>query len=149
MHKSSHFREVVRPWRAGVAALCLLLPTVSMGEVLGSVDVKRTGDEAVIRVHFNLSVHYLRHFPTTSTDAFRIFVYMNPQEQQDAQDQDREYRKSPSKSQVPPFTITYLARESSLLVEFKRPLKFSVADGKHGRSIVITLHNLGKRPSAK
>ena len=138
-----------RTLRTGLLALCLLLPTLSRAEVLGNLDVKLAGDKAEISVKFNLVVRYLRHSPTTETDTVRISILANPLDLSKFQDQDREYRKSPPKSQVTPFTVTYLARDSSLLIKFKRPVTFNVEGGDDQRSIHIIVNRPAPKSAAK
>lgn len=131
--------------RVALLAMSLLGAALANAEVLDNVDVSTIGDKAEITIKFSLVVRYLRHSPAAEGDTLRIFVLKNPLDQQAQQDLDREYRKSPPKSQVPPFTVTYIRQDSSILVKFKKAVSYTVEGGKDQRSIKITVNSVAAK----
>lgn len=122
-----------------MAALGLLISLFGFAsvhaEVIDQIDIKQTGDQAEIQLHFITPIQYKRHLILKNGD-IRIYVTLL-----DIQSDDSrlvwEKKDSPPSDIVPPFTVTYPELDSSLTLSFGKVIKCRVRPGSDGRSLSI------------
>lgn len=122
-------------------AATLLLAGIAVSpvnaQVIDSIEINQTGDEAEIQIQFISRVQYVRQAPLKNGD---IRLYFNLRDV-DASDPRLipETKKSPRSDLVPPFTITYPELDGSLTLRFGKVKmwNYKVRPGNDGRSLSI------------
>lgn len=105
-----------------------------------SLESQDSGVVATIRL--TGAVRYLSHFPASHGDQLEIFYERIKGPASDEKWIDNEVRKSPSTSLIPSFTVVTRGQQTDkpkLVINFSREAEYSVAMGKDGRSILITI----------
>jgi hypothetical protein len=104
-----------------------------------TLDYQKQGVVATIQL--SAPVHYLRHFPASHGKTLNIY-YDRVQDAASTEAWvDDEVVEAPPSKVIPHFTVTTRdqAIKPRLVVAFERDAEFSVAPGKDGRSLVITI----------
>src|SRR5512134_1015930 len=124
--------DVSAPWRLlpalGLACLALIWPLSAGADTLGQLEVLAEGQDAVIRIGFNVRVQYLRHAPTDDGDLLQIFFQVIGDGE--GPSVVEEFRRSKPNPLTPGFTVTYPLQPGQivkkLIIRFKKPVKFTV-----------------------
>lgn len=131
----------MRPLLISLGILLSGISGYAISDPLDDVGLEYQQHGVVATIRLTGQVNYLRHFPESRGQTLEIF-YERPKGQADAQPwSDNEVRKSPASSLIPSFTVTTRdqATKPKLVVEFAREANFSVALGKDGRSLLVTI----------
>jgi chemotaxis protein histidine kinase CheA len=124
-----------------MAALGLAGGLVGLGvpcanaEVIDNIEIKQTGDQAEIQLHFITRIQYKRQSALKNGD-IRIYLTLLDIAPDDPRLQ-WEKKDSPPSDLLPPFTVTYPELDSSLTISFGKNIKYSVRPGKDRRSLSI------------
>ncbi len=128
-------KNVVR----GLAAFGLLIPLFGFApahaEVIDQIDIKQTGDQAEIRLHFITRIQYKRLTALKNGDV-RIYLTLLDIKADDPR-LVWEKKNSPPSDIVPPFTVTYPELDSSLTLSFGKVIKTRVRPGADGQTLSI------------
>ena len=96
-------------WRLAVAAGLWLAAIAASAQILDRVDVNVVGNDAVLRIEFNVLVQYLRNVPVSHGTAVRIYFQITGANDQGAGVVEEERRAQPDKL-LPQFRVTYPAQ---------------------------------------
>lgn len=132
--------------------LLLLLGAVSANAVaqpLDDVSLEFQSQGVVATIRLTGPVQYLRHFPESHGKTLEIYYARVKDASSNETWVDNEVRKSPPSNLIPSFTVTTRDQQSKprLVIEFSREAEYSVAAGKDGRSLLITI-SPQKRPTS-
>lgn len=124
-------------WLAVALLLAGIAVSPAHAQVIDSIEINQTGDEAEIQIQFISRIQYVRQAPLKNGD---IRLYFNLRDV-DASDPRLipETKKSPRSDLVPPFTITYPELDGSLTLRFGKVKmwNYKVRPGNDGRSLSI------------
>ena len=112
----------------------------AIAQPLDDVSLESQSEGVVATIRLTEPVQYLRHFPESHGKTLEIYYQAATGATQETW-ADNEVRKSPVSGLVPSFTVTTRDQRTKprLVVEFSREAEYSVAAGKDGRSILITI----------
>ncbi len=96
-------------WRLAVAAGLWLAAIAASAQILDRVDVNVVGNDAVLRIEFNVRVQYLRNVPVSHGTAVRIYFQITGANDQGLGVVEEERRAQPDKL-LPQFRVTYPAQ---------------------------------------
>ncbi len=156
--------SIIRKWPTlcGVLAMSAIGGN-SIAQPLDDVTLEYQSEGIVATIRMTSPVQYLRHFPEKGGNTLEIFYDCSQptlsKEELAKQTkvgelpeklcgpapgekwQDNETRNSPPSGLIPSFKVTTRDQKTQpkLVVEFARDAEFSVAPGKDGRSLRITL----------
>ncbi len=115
------------------------VPGLASAEMIDDIALGSEKGKVVATIRLAGPVQYLRHFPRKQGQLLEI--YYNILADTGARDkwQDYETHKSPPSNLIPGFTVTTRDQNTQpkLVVQFVRPVEFSVRGGRNNRSIVI------------
>jgi hypothetical protein len=130
-----------------LAALAVLLGTVLyipqvMAQVFETVELESTPDASLIRATFSEPVLYVKHFPEQTGSTLLIFVRaLKLGESERPGARTRKSIHGTPNAVLPLLDITFEVDDgpegSRLVLKFKRDVRFSVKQGRDGRSIEI------------
>ncbi len=120
-----------------VALLALMLLGPVHAQVIERVDVVAAGDEAQIRIHFNETVQYTRHFPLADSDFYRVFFRLGGRPEGNVSGVARETYTPPTNGLAPSVLITYPEEGGTIGVRFQTSVRLRVRTGADGRSISL------------
>ena len=100
-------------WRLAVAAAALLAAVAAPAQILDRVDVSVAGDDALVRIEFNVLIQYLRHVPTSRGTAVRVYFQITGANDQSLGVVEEERRAQPSKL-LPQVRVVYPAQLPSV-----------------------------------
>lgn len=142
---------------ASVACVMTWMPpqAIAQTDVLGildTLDVSQHDDSTALTINFAVPVHYVRHFPVGEGDVIQITVNTTSVGGIGAEARQRHESLSwtPSR-ELPLFDVSYegdFSKGPNLIVRFRHPVKFRVAEGGDSRSIIVTVINPPKLPEA-
>ncbi len=132
------------PARAAALAALLWVPgALAQKPLIDDVTTRVEESTVKVRIRFTAPVRYLRHFPRELGELVQIFFRVI------TIDGDlslrEEVRRVRATATMPGFTVTYLhppshdaARDAlSVLVQFDRPVRYTVSEGKDKRSLYL------------
>ena len=121
--------------------LLSVLPVVSNAQPLDDVSLEFQSQGVVATIHLTGTVQYQRHFPESHGKTLEIYYDRVKDATSTEVWVDEEVRKSPPSRLIPSFTVTThdQATKPKLVIEFSREAEFSVAAGKDGRSLLLTI----------
>ena len=126
-------------WRLAVATGLWLCAIAASAQILDRVDVNVVGNDAVLRIEFNVLVQYLRNVPTSHGTAVRIYFQITGANDQSAGVVEEERRAQPDKL-LPQFRVTYPAQLPSIQryidVVFDAAVDFRVQPEGNNRFLV-------------
>ena len=120
-------------------AVALLLSGVGIksaqAHVIDRIEIDRVGDEAEIRIRFDVRIQYLRE---ASLKNGEVHIFINLLEADpDSVSLVPESKDSPSTDITPHFAVAYPGLDSSLIIRFDNEVSYRVRPGSDGRSISI------------
>ena len=98
-----------RLWQLALAAIVWLAAAAVQAQILDRVDVDVAGDDARVRIEFNVLIQYLRHVPSSHGSAVRIYFQITGANDQGLGVVEEERRAQPSKV-LPNFRVVYPAQ---------------------------------------
>lgn len=117
--------------------VAFLLLGTAHAQVIERVDVAAAGDEAEIRIHFNETVQYIRHFPLADSDFYRVFLRLGGRPEGNSPSVARETYTPPTNGLAPSVVITYPEEGGTIGVRFKNGVRLRVRTGADSRSISL------------
>lgn len=117
------------------------LPGQASAEMIDDVALGAEKGKVVATIRLAGPVQYLRHFPRKQGQLLEIYYNILADTGSRDQWQDYETHKSPPSNLIPGFTVTTRDQNTQpkLVVQFLRPVEFTVRGGKNNRSIVIII----------
>jgi hypothetical protein len=144
-------RALTTTWRratsAGVATwAALALASPASAQVLDDVEVRTHEGVAEIRLLFSVPVRYIKHFPPEQGALIKLYLQVATLDGLTEMPPE-EYKRTPTIPLVPRFTVMYSTVRSCFAVrdplcldiQFNRPVRYRVAPGQDGRSILLTV----------
>ncbi len=132
-------RRVARLWRVAAAAALWLFAVSVQAQLLDRVDVSVVGDDALVRIEFNVLIQYLRHVPTSHGTAVRVYFQITGANDQSAGLVEEERRAQPNKL-LPRVQVVYPAQLPSVQryidVSFDSAVDFRVQPEGNNRLLV-------------
>ncbi len=129
--------------------LSLLLGSLgnAIAQPLEDVSLEFQNQGIVATIRLSGPVQYLRHFPESHGKTLEIYYNRIKDASSSEPWLDEEVRHSPPSSLIPSFTVTTRDQQTNprLVIEFSREAEYSVAAGKDGRSLLVTIRP-EKRP---
>ena len=125
-------------------------------QLLEDISVRSDQGVAEIRMQFSAPVRYIKHFPAERGELIKLYLQVLTLDRTQ-EISPREYKRIPSFAPAPPFKVTYSTVRSCLAVDdplcldiqFDKPVRFRVSQGKDGRSILLhVLPNADQRQAA-
>ncbi len=143
MLKASRVLRAIKSLVRSIAMLAatLLLAGIAVSparaQVIDSIEINQTGDEAEIQIQFITRIQFVRQAPLKNGD-IRLYFDLKDLDALDSR-LIPETKKSPRSDLVPPFTITYPELDGSLTVRFGKAKmwNYKVRPGNDGRSLII------------
>lgn len=146
--------------RVRITGLCLslitaLAPMVSVkaqpvtGQVIDRVIVSRQADCHLVTTSFTLPMQYIGHFPAGNGDALRIRLKpaIPPAGTRNAASSNESARlENVGRLPLEKVTYTGAADEATLLLQFARPVTYTVTQGKDFRHLEIRVRDSGADP---
>ncbi|MBI4938460.1 MAG: hypothetical protein HY846_09670 [Nitrosomonadales bacterium] len=122
-------------------ALAAGIPGQASAEMIDDVVLGTEKGKVVVTIKLAGPVQYLRHFPRKQGQMLEIYYNILADTGSRDQWQDYETHKSPPSTAIPGFTVTTRDQNTQprLVIQFVRPVEFSVRGGKNNRSIVIII----------
>ncbi|MDO8988218.1 MAG: hypothetical protein Q7U91_01145 [Sideroxyarcus sp.] len=135
MKSYSNFRRV-----CGLL-LMSVVPAITSAQPLDDVTLEYQSQGVVATIRLTGPVQYLRHFPESHGKTLEINYDRVAGATSAEIWVDGEVRKSPSSGLIPSFTVTTRDQQTKprLVIEFAREAEYSVAAGKDGRSLLVTI----------
>jgi tetratricopeptide (TPR) repeat protein len=122
-----------------VAAALWLTAAAAQAQILDRVDVNVVGDDAVVRIEFNVLTQYLRHVPTSHGSAVRVYFQITGANDQGLGVVEEERRAQPS-NLLPQIRVIYPAQLPSVQryidVVFESAVDFRVQPEGNNRILV-------------
>lgn len=134
-----------------VAQLCVCAS--ASGQLLDDVDFRREGNDAIMRIHFGLSIQYQRSIAAKSGDLLQVFYNVLP-----TADRPTEVvgdRRVVGGNGLPKMVVTDEAIairdpfKRKVLVQFEVPTPFTVRADRRQENLEIVLQGLGSQVRAK
>lgn len=140
MQVGNKFRVMLNRLRSVfILALGLLLMGVAMRSahagIIDHIEIREAGSEAEIRIVFITQIQYLRQSALSNGDV-RIYFNLLGISALDPR-LVPEKRQSPASDIAPHFSVTYPEIDSSLSINFGKPVDYHIRLGKDARSISI------------
>ena len=127
------------PWRLALAATLWFAAVAAPAQILDRVDVNVVGDDALLRIEFNVLVQYLRNVPASHGTAVRVYFQITGANDQGLGVVEEERRAQPDKL-LPQFRVTYPAQLPSIQryidVVFDAAVDFRVQPEGNNRILV-------------
>ena len=132
-------KRFARLWQFALGAALCLAAAVAHAQILDRVDVDVAGDDARVRIEFNVLIQYLRHVPSSRGSAVRIYFQITGANDQSLGVVEEERRAQPSKL-LPNFRVIYPAQLPSVQryidVVFESAADFRVQPEGNNRLLV-------------
>ena len=107
----------------------------AQAHVIDRIDINRAGDEAEIRIQFDVRIQFLREASVKNSE---VHIFINLLEADpDSVSLIPEAKDSPQTDITPHFTVAYPGLDSSLIIKFDSAVSYRVRPGSDGRSISI------------
>ena len=140
---------------AVMSGFCYAPTLFAQNPLLDDVTTRIEGSTAEVRIQFTMPVQYLYHFPVEHGDLVLIFFRVVTVNGDDISLREV-VRRIRATANLPGFTVTYVHPPShdfvfdplSVLIEFDRPVRYSVSAGKDKRSLYLTIP-LAAEPSER
>jgi tetratricopeptide (TPR) repeat protein len=120
-------------------AVALLLSGVGINtaqaHVIDRIDINRAGDEAEIRIQFDVRIQYLREASLKNGEVHIFINLLEPDP--DSVSRIPEAKDSPPTDITPHFTVAYPGLDTSLIIKFDNEVSYRVRPGSDGRSVSI------------
>ncbi len=100
-------------WQLAVAAALCLAAVAAQAQIIDRVDVNVVGDDALVRIEFNVLIQYLRHVPTSHGTAVRVYFQVTGANDQSLGVVEEERRAQPNKL-LPQVRVVYPAQLPSV-----------------------------------
>ncbi|TXT23055.1 MAG: hypothetical protein FD134_2299 [Gallionellaceae bacterium] len=115
------------------------VPGLASAEMIDDIALGSEKGKVVATIKLAGPVQYLRHFPRKQGQLLEIYYNILADTGTRDKWQDYETHKSPPSNLIPGFTVTTRDQNTQpkLVVQFVRPVEFTVRGGKNNRSIVI------------
>lgn len=132
---------------AGITVLAVLaLATPVRAQFIDDIEVRTHEGVAEIRLLFSVPVRYIKHFPPERGEIIKLYLQTLGLEGQ-TEVQIEEYKRTPTIPLVPRFTVMYstvrncfaVSDPLCLDIQFNRSVRYRLAPGTDGRSIVLTV----------
>ena len=132
-------KRFARLWQFALGSLLWLAAFAAHAQILDRVNVDVAGDEARVRIEFNVLIQYLRHVPSSHGSAVRIYFQITGANDQGLGVVEEERRAQPSKM-LPNFRVIYPAQLPSVQryidVVFESAADFRVQPEGNNRLLV-------------
>jgi hypothetical protein len=131
----------------------------SRADLIDDIEVRRDQGVAEFRLQFSMPVQYIKHFPQERGELLKIYLQAVVRDGLDPVDLQA-YKRTPSVSDVPPFTVMYTTTRNCyavrdpvcLDIQFSKPVAFRIRPGEDGRSLILIVlpePNAGTTPKTK
>ena len=122
-----------------ILVVALLLGGVAIksaqAHVIDRIDINHVGDEAEIRIQFDVRIQYQRE-ASLKNGEIHVFIQLLEADP-DSAILIPEAKDSPTTDITPHFTVAYPGLDSSLIIKFDKEVSYRVRPGNDGRSISI------------
>ena len=127
----------------GAAALAALAPNAG-AQLIDDIEARTDQGVTEIRLHFNMPVRYMKHFPQEQGELVKIYLQALTLEGLEEIDRTA-YKRTPAVPQLPPFKVLYTTVRNCFAVrdpvcldiQFSQPVHFTIRQGDDGRSILL------------
>lgn len=132
--------------RGLLGALSWLAAASASAQLLDDIEVRTQEGVAEIRLLFSVPVRYLRHFPPDRGELIKLYLQVPTLDGQ-TEELLEEYKRTPTIPLVPRFAVMYSTARSCfaardplcLDIQFSRPVRYRLAPGNDGRSMILTV----------
>lgn len=115
-------------------------------DLIDDIEVRREQGVAEFRLQFSMPVQYIKHFPQERGELLKIYLQAVVRDGLDPVDLQA-YKRTPSVSDVPPFTVMYTTTRNCytvrdpvcLDIQFSKPVAYRIRPGEDGRSLILVV----------